>query len=217
MNLLCHRKLLCSYLLAGYFCSAMGQHSTERKEAPYPWQWQNTQQGWDNRRNLRTANLSSAERKAVYRVSLNAFRHEIWSDNQPQEEWRGIIESTRVQLIDLDGDGVPEVLELGWVGQSSGDGNSAFRILRKDEDTYNILYSGVAERLNIDRRKNPTHPTVVAYLHHSASEGGLGLYRIDQDHRLRNFANYYVEWHDGTFASRPTLTRTATRSLQSSH
>lgn len=186
---------------------------------PYQWNWQSSQ-GWPLRPNLQTSHLPKAQRDAIFRASLNVFLSDKeWSTRiSPESEWPKAIWEARIKLMDLDGDGIPEVLLMGGGLESSGDGNSSFRILKKLGNSYKVLYDGTAERVNFDTRRDAKHPIVVLYGHDSAYEGGLELYQIGADGTLHNLANYDVYWSSkAAFEPNPILTHTNRRGLHFDH
>jgi hypothetical protein len=190
----------------------------QKSRPPYQWDWRHAQR-WPLKPNLKTANLDPKQRKAIFEVSRRAFVDDKdWTENEPESIWDDTIWSERVRLIDLDGDRVPEVLLWGAGPESSGDGNSTFRILKKSGATYKILYDGFAEALNIDHRGDPSHPTIVLYGHDSVSEGSIELYQIGKDGVFHLLAAYKVNWPDAQFRGRePVLTPTKDIGLHHDH
>jgi len=161
------------------------------------------------------------ERDAVFKASFNAFvSDKNWSQIiSPKSEWRKAIWQARIKLVDLDGDGIAEVLLMGGGLESSGDGNSSFRILKKQGNRYKILFDGIAEHVNFDLRFDPKRPAVILYTHASASDGGLELYQIGPEGGLKNTANFFVTWPAGksAFEATPALERTDHRSMHFDH
>lgn len=199
--------------------SASAQVQTDFHE-PYKWNWK-LSRGWPAHPTLRTAPLSRRERNAIFKASYDAFLDDkLWSENiSPGSERRRAIWEARIKLMDLDGDGTPEVLLMGNGLESSGDGNSSFRILKKQGTRYKVILDGIAEQITIDTRLDPKHPIVGLYGHNSASDGSLELYRIEPDGHLHNLAKYLVTWplSKGAFAAPPTLERTDHRSPHFDH
>ena len=199
--------------------SALAQVKTDSRE-PYKWSWK-LSRGWPAQPSLKTAQLSRAERDAIFKASFAAFvSDKNWSQYiSPGPEWRRAIWEARIKLIDLDGDGTPEVLLMGSGLESSGDGNSSFRILKKQGTHYKVILDTIAEQVTVDTRFDPKHPIVTLYGHYSASDGDLELYRIGSDGHLHNTANYLVTWpvSKGAFEAPPTLERTDHRSPHFDH
>ena len=103
--------------------------------------------------------------------------------------------STLVQLIDLNGDGVPEI-----VAQAVGDqlcsptGNCAFWVFQKTTSGYRlILEKGAAQGFTIQPNRTNGYSDVVLTMHGSATEQGLYLYQFKQD-RYRRAACYDANW-----------------------
>ncbi|WP_158819706.1 hypothetical protein [Granulicella sp. S156] len=194
--------------------SAAAQVQTGFHE-PYKWNWK-LSRGWPAHPTLRTAPLSRAERDAIFKASYDAFvSDKNWSERiSPGSEWHQAIWEARIKLMDLDGDGTPEVLLMGNGLESSGDGNSSFRILKKQGTRYKVILDGIAEQVTLDTRFDPKHPIVALYGHYSASDGDLELYRIGSDDHLHYLAKYLVTWpaSKGAFEATPTLERTDHRS-----
>ena len=194
--------------------SALAQVKIDSRE-PYKWSWK-LSRGWPAQPSLKTAQLSRTERDAIFKASFAAFvSDKNWSQYiSPGSEWRRAIWEARIKLIDLDGDGTPEVLLMGSGLESSGDGNSSFRILKKQGTHYKVILDTIAEQVTLDTRFDPKHPIVALYGHNSASDGTLELYRIGSDGHLHNLAKYLVTWpaSSGAFEAPPTLERTDHRS-----
>ena len=172
---------------------------------PYRWDWRSAQKPWSERANIRGLRVSVQDKQEIFAATLRRLREEDWADGQSESELREAALETRVRLVDLDGDGIPEVVELGWVGQSSGDGNSAVRILKRTARGYRVLCSGSAERVNVDLR-DKARPLVVAYAHDSASEGNLTVWRVAGGVASKA-GEYEVRWTADTFQTAPVLER----------
>jgi len=102
---------------------------------------------------------------------------------------------TRVQLVDLNGDGVPEVVAQA-VGNflCSPTGNCAFWIFQKMPSGYRlILEKGAAQGFTIQPNRTNSYSDVVLNMHGSATEQGLYLYQFKQD-RYQRTACYDASW-----------------------
>ena len=205
--------------LLSLLTSAFAQVQTNSHQ-PYKWNWK-LSRGWPAQPDLKTAPLPRTERDAIFQASFAAFLSDKnWSQYiSPVSERRRAIWEARIKLIDLDGDGTPEILLMGSGLESSGDGNSSFRILKKQGSGYKVILDTIAEQVTIDTRFDPKHPIVALYGHYSASDGALELYRIGSDDHLHYLAKYLVTWppSKGAFAAPPTLERTNHRSPHFDH
>jgi hypothetical protein len=102
---------------------------------------------------------------------------------------------TRVQLVDLNGDGVPEV-----IAQAVGDdvcsptGNCTFWVFQKTPSGYRlILEKGAAQGFTIQPNRTSNYSDLVLTMHGSATEQGLYVYQFKRDHYQRA-ACYDARW-----------------------
>ena len=189
-------------------------------QAPYAWEWRKCE-FWPDKPNLRTARLAKKERKSIFAASFAAYAADAvarqYGDSQDTEP----VWEERIRLIDLDGDGAPEVVLMGEAGpEISGDGNNVVRLLRKEKTGgYEVLLDAVGNCVNVDRRDGSARPVLALYTHYSASNGHLDLFRFDADGALRIIGKYDVDWASpsSAFEGTPTLTATAHRAGHRDH
>ena len=148
-------------------------------------------------------NLNSVEKAALIKTIASLVRP-FMKDSQigSERELQRLATNTRVELIDLDGDGVPEIIAQAndiKVG-CGGTGNCEFWIFKKVSDSYKLLLDtrdkdgiGGAELLTVERTGTNGFSDLVLATHESASEKELSVYRF-KNGSYRESACYDASW-----------------------
>lgn len=147
--------------------------------------------------------LNSTERAELTSRVANLIRpHRKDLEFGSERELSEIASRTRMELIDLNGDGVPEiVLQAFGVKEGCGaTGNCPFWVLQSGPNGYGVLLDtrdkdgiGGAELLTVESTLTNGFKDLVLAAHDSASEKSLLVYRFEQG-RYRETACYDAEW-----------------------
>ena len=84
--------------------------------------------------------------------------------------------NTRVKMIDLNGDGVPEVVAQGMVN-CSPTGNCPFWVFQKTVRGYKLLVESYGQTFTVQKTSTNGFRDIVVSMHSSAKESGLTNYR----------------------------------------
>jgi hypothetical protein len=138
----------------------------------FKWDWREKQK-LERDQSLRNAELAGSERKAIAssisaQLRPNMADLEIGSD---QQLWKAALD-TRIKMIDLNGDGIPEVIAQGIVG-CSATGNCPFWILQKAQGGYRLLLEGQAQTFTVQKTRTNGFLDIVLGRHASATDSIL--------------------------------------------
>lgn len=161
-----------------------GQQPPAKRRPGFQWNWKESQEASDTVR--ASKGISPAERTML----LNALAARFKGDPNPKNE----AADTRVRLVDLNGDGVPEV-----ISQASGDicsptGNCPFWVFQKTGTRYMlILENGAVQDFTIQPTQTNGYFDLVLGMHGSATEQGLFVYQF-RGGRYRRTGCYDANW-----------------------
>jgi hypothetical protein len=163
-----------------------GQRPTATRS--FAWNWQNAQELTVAGQALSTSrDISPSDRTRLLEALVEQFKGE----SKPRER----AARARVKPLDLNGDGVPEI-----VCQASDDqmcsptGNCSFWIFGRDSGGYRLLLKKAAiQTFTIQRNRTDGYFDVVLGMHRSATEQELFLYRF-HDGRYGRTACYDAKW-----------------------
>jgi hypothetical protein len=143
---------------------------------------------------LREAKVTWTERAAIVKALTNQPKAEV-RDTDSEEKLEESALDTRVKLVDLDGDGIPEIIAQGaGVPECSPTGNCPFWILRKSHDAYRVLFQrGAIQTFEIQRTRSNGFSEIVVEMHGSATERGLKLLRYSEG-RYHETGCYEANW-----------------------
>ena len=120
-------------------------------------------------------NISTGDRAAL----LHAFAGECNDYPTPPSPMERA-EQTRVKFIDLNGDGVPEVIAQP-IGDICGAANCPLYVFQKIGTNYRvILTKGAAQTVTVQRTRTNGYLDVVVGMHGSATEEGLFVYQFSE-------------------------------------
>ncbi|MGD0858971.1 MAG: hypothetical protein ABR912_06600 [Terracidiphilus sp.] len=134
-----------------------------------------------------TPDLSSAERAILIKTVTELIRPR-WEDNEigSERELRQVAADTRVELIDLDGDGIPEIIAQAndMRAGCGATGNCAFWVFKKVSGGYKLLLDtrdkdgiGGAELITVENSRTNGFNDFVLAVHDSAFEKTLLVYQ----------------------------------------
>ena len=185
--------------------SAVPQSDQQRVRAHFHWNWKDWQE-LSAKQSLRKAKIPYTQKKAIAQAIADYLRPmclgpeascvtvpassivEITSEAELQQ---AVLE-TRTALIDLNDDGVPEVMAQGMVN-CGATGNCPFWVLRKTKEGYEIILEGEAQTFTIQPSTSNGFRDIVLATHGSYSSGGLTLYQFKEGF-YSDVASYCYDW-----------------------
>jgi len=166
----------------------------------FSWNWRDWQE-LSARESLRSSALSKQDKDAIT-AAIEDQLTEMMSDLEIESEsqLRKAALDTRIKMIDLNGDGVPEVVAQG-MADCSPTGNCSLWILQRKPEGYKVLLAAFGQTFTIQQTSTNGYRDVVVSMHGSATESGLTEYRY-RGGRYREAGCYSAEWtvreNDGT-------------------
>jgi len=171
------------------------------EDAHFRWDWKDSQE-LSAAQSLRGTNLTHQQRKAIASAIANHIRSMIsepgivrtttMREIKSEAELQDAVLDTRVTLIDLNGDGIPEVVAQGMVN-CGATGNCPFWVLRKSKTGYRLIFEGEAQTFTIQPSVSNGFRDIVLSRHGSYSSGDLMHYRF-QEGIYSGVACYDYEW-----------------------
>jgi hypothetical protein len=158
----------------------------------FQWNWRQSQE-LTAERSLRSANLPKIEKASLAKALANQLKPMmadlgIESDKQFQEA----ILDTRIEMVDLNGDGSPEVIAQGIPG-CSPTGNCPFWIFQRMTHGYKLLLDGFGQTFTVQRSRTNGFRDIVVAMHGSSTESTLTLYRYASS-RYHDVECYEAAW-----------------------
>lgn len=155
----------------------------------FHWNWRDWQE-LSAEQSLQKAKLTSQQKKAIATAIAGEIRPmmsdlEIQSESDLQKAALG----TRVKLIDLNGDGVPEVVAQGMVN-CGATGNCPFWVLRKAKSGYELILEGEAQTFTVQKSVLNEFRDIVLATHGSYDSGDLAHYAY------RNGSYHEAGWYN---------------------
>lgn len=142
---------------------------------------------------LRNAKLSQSKRRAIAVAIADQLRPLMADfEIESEEQLKKAALDTRVKLIDLNNDGIPEVIAQSMVG-CGATGNCMFWIFQRFPRGYRLLLKGGAQTFTIQRTRTDGFRDIVLAMHGSATDAGLTEYRYI-DGTYRDIACYDASW-----------------------
>jgi hypothetical protein len=143
----------------------------------FRWNWREWQE-LEARNSLHNSKLSIHDKQALASAIAAQLRPimsdlEIESEDQLQ---KAALE-TRIELIDLNGDGIPEVVAQGMVN-CSPTGNCPFWVFRRMRRDYELLVEGYGQTFTVQKTSINGFRDIVVSMHGSATESQLTDYRF---------------------------------------
>jgi hypothetical protein len=171
-------------LLASMLVLASGQQPTpvsNPHKASFDWLFEGTQ--WlDEKDQIKaTKALTPEERKALIEAISVLLRPGRKIESAASEKkLLNDVNATRVKLIDLNGDGIPEVIAQAFDDEScSPTGNCTFWVFMRSDNRYKlILEKEAVQTFTIRPKRTNSFNDLVLGQHGSASERDLIVYRF---------------------------------------
>lgn len=182
------------------FSSANAPSSFDRQMASslenFHWDWKERKELRADQ-SVRNANLAKQESKAVTGAIEDEIRPmmatiEVKSEIESEAQLKQKALDTRIALIDLNGDGIPEVVAQATIA-CSADGNCPFWIFRKSKHGYDVILKGEASTFAVQASSTNGFRDIVLSTHGSYSSGSLTEYRY-RDGAYKDVGCYGYEW-----------------------
>jgi hypothetical protein len=142
---------------------------------------------------LGKAEIEEADRRAVVaaieeelRPKMNVL--EISSEGKLREAAL----KTRVKMIDLNGDGEPEVVAQA-ITDCSPTGNCSLWVFQKSQRGYRLILKGFGQTFAVQPSMTDGYHDIVVSMHDSATQAGLSDFRFAGRRYAKNGC-YYAEW-----------------------
>jgi hypothetical protein len=114
----------------------------------FQWDWKDSQELKADQ-SLRNAKLAEQQRDAIAE-QLRPMVADLGFEFGSESELRKAAQDTRIKMIDLNGDGLPEVVAQGMIG-CGATGNCPFGVLRKAKQGYELILKGEAQTFTIQK------------------------------------------------------------------
>lgn len=182
------------------FPSASVPSSSKRQTVSSPenfhWDWTKSRE-LKGDQSLRNANLAKHDRTAIAEAITDEIRPMmedpvVKSEIESGADLRKKALDTRIALIDLNGDGIPEVIAQGMVA-CSADGNCPFWVFRKSKHGYDVILEGDAQTFTVQASSTNGFRDLVLSTHGSSSSGSLTAYHY-RDGVYKDVGCYGYEW-----------------------
>jgi hypothetical protein len=166
-------------VLEADFTSPASQSEGTVANTHFHWNWKAWQE-LSAEQSLRAAKLTYQRRKAIATAIADQIRP-MMADLEIQSETQlhKAALDTRVKMVDLNGDGVPEIVAQGMVN-CGATGNCPFWVFRKARLGYNLLLAGEAQTFTIQTSGASRFRDIVLARHGSYSSGDLIHYKYHQ-------------------------------------
>ncbi len=161
----------------------VGQNAQKQPSAAlFHWDYKQAQEIFSQQSVSNSKDLSPQERSALTSAIAAQLRPRMADlEIGSERELREIAAATRIKFIDLDGDGIPEIMaqEVGLKAGCGATGNCPFWIFQRSKRGYAVLLHREAQTFTIQPTKTKGFHDVVLGLHASATEAELTEYRFD--------------------------------------
>ena len=178
------------------FSSAHGPSVSKRQTVSNPenfhWDWKESQELKADQ-SVRNSKLAEQDRKEVAIAIADEIRPMMADvEIKSQAELKKKALDTRIALIDLNGDGIPEVVAQAMVG-CGATGNCPFWVFRKSKRGYDAILQGEAQTFTVQPSSTNGFRDIVLSTHGSYSSGGLTDYHY-RDGVYKDVGCYGYEW-----------------------
>lgn len=158
----------------------------------FHWDWKESQELKADQ-SVRNAKLAEQDRKEVVRAIADEIRPMMASaEIKSEAELKKKALDTRIALIDLNGDGIPEVVAQAMVG-CGATGNCPFWVFRKSKRGYDVILQGEAHTFTVQPSSTNGFRDIVLSMHGSYSSGDLTDYHY-RDGVYKDVGCYGYEW-----------------------
>jgi len=162
----------------------------------FQWDWRHSE-ALTAKQSLRHAKVSNAERTAMARAIADQLKPELGGlGGMSEPELEDNVLDTAVKMVDLNGDGTPEVIAQGTIadGGCSHTGNCRFWVFEKSGNDYRLLfYREAIQSFTIQPSRSNGFSDIVLKTQHSATASTLRLLRYNEG-RYQEAGCYDANW-----------------------
>jgi len=162
----------------------------------FQWDWRHSE-ALTPKQSLQHAKISGAERTAIARAIAEQLKPDMGGlGGMTEPELEDVALDTPVKLVDLNGDGTPEVIAQGTFqeGGCSPTGNCRFWVFQKSGDEYKLLISQEAiQSFTLQPTRSNGFSDIVVRMHGSATESTLRLLQY-RDGMYHEAGCYEANW-----------------------
>jgi hypothetical protein len=162
----------------------------------FQWDWHHSE-ALTSRQALRHAKITSAERAAMARAIADQLKPDMGGlGGMTEQELGEVALDTPVKLVDLNGDGTPEVIAQGTPQDSgcSPTGNCRFWVFQKSDREYRLLfYREAIQSFTLQPSRSGGFSDIVVRMHGSATQSTLWLLQY-RDGRYHEAGCYDANW-----------------------
>lgn len=163
------------------------QQSPARPKQTFGWNWRASEE-LESRQNagVESKTLSKTDHAAL----IGALTLKFKGDPNPIKR----AEETRIKFVDLNGDGVAEVIAQPVGYDFCGAvGNCRFWVFQRTDSGYRLILNGTAQTFTVQRSRTNGYLDLVLALHDSATEQELLEYRFSAG-QYRRTTCYNASW-----------------------
>jgi hypothetical protein len=142
----------------------------------FQWHWRDSQE-LPTAQNLANANISHTDKSDI--AAAIAARLKLNDDDSSDRQLRNAALRTRVQFIDLNHDGTPEIIAQS-MADCSPTGNCSIWVFQKQSHAYKLLLKGFGQTFTIQKTRTNGYNDIVLASHGSASDSGLTVFRYSE-------------------------------------
>jgi hypothetical protein len=184
-----------AFLRVVSFLLAVNVGLTALGQRQFHWQWRKMQEDhFSQRPIIRQMKASQNFRIALTEAVVRSMRadKDVFGDVPNAELWV-LASNESYEWVDLDGDGIPELVTGGFgVDQCGGTGNCILQVFRRNGSKFDLILYSREEQIMIDR--SGPKPLLMLYTHSSAIEGDLEVYAFPQCQKAKLVYSYDVWW-----------------------
>jgi hypothetical protein len=184
-----------SETLVSCFCAVLSASLFMGAES-FRWEWRESEY---LKETLREAKLTDAERTAIAKAIANQLGPYVpdmkYMGIDSEQQLKDAILDTRVEMVDLNGDDVAEVIAQGTAKEGcSPTGNCPFWVFQKSGREYRLLVSLPAiQTFQIQRSRSDGFRDIVVEMHGSATQRTLRLLRYSRS-KYHEAGCYHANW-----------------------
>ena len=158
----------------------------------FRWNWREWQE-LDARQSLRNARITNHDEQPIAAAIVTQLRP-MMNDLKIQSEDQLLKAAldTRIKMIDLNRDGIPEVVAQG-MHDCGATGNCPFWVFQKEKRSYKLLAKSYGQTFTIQRTATHGFRDIVVSMHGSATQSQLTDLRYE-DGSYHDFGCYDADW-----------------------
>jgi hypothetical protein len=144
----------------------------------FQWNWRESQE-LSAGQSLRNSKVTKIERQLLVSVIADQLKSTMDDvDDASEEQLQKAVLDSRIEKVDLNGDGNPEIIVQAML-QCSPTGNCPFLIFQGVAHGYKLLLNGYGQTFTIQKNRTNGFRDVVVAGHGSATESMLTVYHYE--------------------------------------